>query len=42
LSRAESDPAYYRKLAAQCRARKPAITRARERGALQRLIAEVS
>jgi len=42
LSRAESDPAYYRKLAAQCRTRKPAITRARERGALQRLIAEVS
>ena len=41
LARAETDHAFYRKLAAQCRARKPLVTHAAERGALQRLLAEI-
>ena len=42
LSRAETDMAFYRKLAAQCRARKPLISYASERNALQRVVREVS
>ena len=42
LSRAEIDAAYYRQLAAQCRARKPLITHASERRSLQRLLAEIT
>ena len=38
LSRAETDSAYYRKLVAQCRARKPLVTHASERSALQRAL----
>jgi len=42
LSRAESDRAYYRKLSAQCRARRPLVTYASERSALRRLLEELS
>ena len=42
LSRAEMDRAYYQKLATQCRARKPRAAYASERGALQRVISEIS
>jgi putative glycosyltransferase (TIGR04348 family) len=42
LSRAETDPAYYKKLASQCRMRKPLVTKASERGTLQRILAEIS
>ena len=42
LSRAEMDRAYYQKLATQCRARKPRVAYASERGALQRVISEIS
>ena len=42
LLRAETDNTYYRKLAAQCRARKPLVTHASERNALQRVLAEIS
>ncbi len=38
LSRAETDGVFYRKLAAQCRARKPLITHETERRALRRAI----
>jgi len=41
LSRAETDPAYYNKLATQCRARGAKLTYAGERSALRRLLAEV-
>ena len=42
LKRAESDRSFYQKLARQCRARKPRVSYASERGALQRVITEVS
>lgn len=42
LTRAESDKAYYRTLAAQCRARKPFTTHASERSALKRVLAGIS
>jgi putative glycosyltransferase (TIGR04348 family) len=42
LLRAETDAAFYRKLAAQCRARKPLVTHASERGALKRALAEAT
>ena len=42
LLRAETDNTYYRKLTAQCRARKPLVTHASERNALQRVLAEIS
>ena len=42
LTRAESDRSFYQKLVTQCRARKSRITHASERGALQRVIAEVT
>jgi putative glycosyltransferase (TIGR04348 family) len=42
LSRAEMDEAFYRKLAAQCRARKPLVTHAAERNALKRTLAGIS
>jgi putative glycosyltransferase (TIGR04348 family) len=38
---AETDPAYYKRLATQCLARSAKLTYARERGALRRLLAEV-
>ena len=41
LMRAETDRNYYQKLAGQCRARKSLVTHASERGALQRVLAEV-
>jgi putative glycosyltransferase (TIGR04348 family) len=41
LARAETDAAYYKKLAAQCLARSAKLTYAEERGTLQRLLAEV-
>ena len=41
LSRAQIDATYYRKLAAQCRARKPLTTHASERGSLQRVLEEI-
>ncbi len=40
LLRAETDAAFYRKLVAQCRARKPLVTHASERGALKHALAE--
>jgi glycosyltransferase involved in cell wall biosynthesis len=40
LARAETDTAFYRKLAVQCRARKPLVTHASERSALRRVISE--
>jgi putative glycosyltransferase (TIGR04348 family) len=42
LARAESDPAFYRRLVTQCRARKPLVTHAHERNALRRLLREIS
>ena len=39
LLRAETDAAFYRKLLTQCRARKPLVTHASERGALKRALA---
>ena len=42
LTRAETDRAFYQKLVSQCRARKPRVSHASERGALQRVLAEVS
>ncbi len=42
LTRAETDNTYYRKLTAQCRARKPLVTYASERNALKRVLAEIS
>ncbi len=42
LLRAETDNTFYRKLTAQCRARKPLVTHASERNALQRVLAEIS
>ena len=42
LSRAETDVAFYRKLAAQCRARKPLVTHASERNALQRVLRDIA
>lgn len=41
LWRAESDAAYYQKIAAQCRARSAMLTYAGERSALRRLLAEL-
>ncbi len=41
LSRAETDVAFYRKLAAQCRARKPLVTHASERNALHRVLRDI-
>lgn len=41
LTRAENDRKFYQKLVSQCRARKARVTRASERGALQRVLAEV-
>jgi putative glycosyltransferase (TIGR04348 family) len=41
LARAEIDKVYYRKLAAQCRARKALVTHASERGALKRVLAGI-
>jgi putative glycosyltransferase (TIGR04348 family) len=41
LSRAETDPIYYRKLSSQCRARKSSITRASERSALRCILREL-
>lgn len=41
LSRAETDAAFYRKLAAQCRARKPLTTHAHEREALRKVLAGI-
>jgi putative glycosyltransferase (TIGR04348 family) len=38
LSRAETDAAFYRKLAAQCRARKPLVSHSAERSALRRAL----
>ncbi len=40
LLRAETDAAFYRKLLTQCRARKPLVTHASERGALKHALAE--
>ena len=42
LLRAETDHTFYRRLAAQCRKRKPLTTHAAERSALQRVFTEVS
>jgi glycosyltransferase involved in cell wall biosynthesis len=42
LWRAESDPAYYRLLKAQCRARRHLVTVERERESLRRLLAELA
>ena len=42
LSRAETDKAFYRKLAAQCRSRKPLVTHAHERNALRRIVQEIA
>jgi putative glycosyltransferase (TIGR04348 family) len=42
LTRAENDAAFYHKLAAQCRARKPLTTHASERSALRRVLAGIS
>jgi putative glycosyltransferase (TIGR04348 family) len=42
LVRAENDRDFYQKLVSQCRARKPLVTHASERGALQRAIAEIT
>ena len=42
LARAETDAAFYQKLTAQCRARKPLVTHASERNALRRAIAGIS
>jgi putative glycosyltransferase (TIGR04348 family) len=42
LSRCESDTAFYRQLAAQCRARQPLTTHAHERSALKRVFAGLS
>ena len=41
LSLAETDVAFYRKLAAQCRARKPLVTHASERNALHRVLRDI-
>lgn len=41
LARAESDPAFYRTLVTQCRARKPRVTPASERAALHRVLAGI-
>lgn len=41
LSRAEMQPAFYSKLAAQCRARKPLTTHTAERNALQRALKDI-
>lgn len=41
LSRAETDRVYYQKLAGQCRARRPLISRTRERSALRRVLIDV-
>ncbi len=40
LTRAETDRAFYQKLVSQCRARKPRVSHASERGALQRVLTE--
>jgi hypothetical protein len=42
LARAETDTAHYRKLAAQCRARKSLVTHTSERSALKRVLAEIN
>ncbi|HTD90532.1 MAG TPA: selenoneine biosynthesis selenosugar synthase SenB, partial [Burkholderiales bacterium] len=41
LTRAETDRRFYQKLASQCHARRPRVTHASERNALQRIIAEI-
>lgn len=41
LARAETDAAFFRRLAKQCRARKPLTTHAHERDALARLLREI-
>ena len=41
LSRAETDRGYHQKLASLCRARKPLVTHASERSALQRVLTEI-
>ena len=42
LHRAETEPAYLKRLAAQCRKRAPLFRPARERRAWRRLLAELS
>lgn len=42
MSRAEIDASYYRKLAAQCRARRPLVTHASERAALKRALPQIT
>jgi putative glycosyltransferase (TIGR04348 family) len=42
LARAESDAAFYRRLCLQCAARRPLVSRRREKSALRRLIGELT